>query len=66
MWNLTAKTPNKFYDTGAWFLRDTIEKRMPNGKFVVSDYVEHFAHGSHEWLNLDAYDWVMEHKELWK
>ena len=66
MWNLTAKKPNSFYDTGAWFLRDTLDKNLPHDDFVVSEYIEHFQHGSHEFMNIDAYDWVMEHKSLWK
>ena len=65
MWNLTTKKPNTFYDTGAWFLRDTMEKDLHYEKFVVSDYVEHFSHGSHEMLNVDYYDWLMENKKLW-
>lgn len=63
MWNLTAKEPNKFYDTGAWFLRAT--EGLPHKEFVVDDYIEHFKHGSHEFLNIDLYDWIMEHKALW-
>ena len=66
MWNLTQKRPNTFYDTGAWFLKDTLDKSLPHGDVVVGDYIEHFAHGSHEWLNLDLYDWIMEHKALWQ
>lgn len=66
MWNLTQKRPNTFYDTGAWFLKDTLDKNLPHGDFVVSDYIEHFSHGSHEWLNIDLIDWIMEHKDLWQ
>lgn len=65
MWNLSPKKPNVFYDTGAWFLRDTIKKDLPHREFVVGDYIEHFGHGSHEFLNIDYYDWLMEHKSLW-
>ena len=65
MWNLTEKKPNTFYDTGAWFLCDTLEKGLPHKDFIVSDYVEHFSHGSHEMLNVDYYDWLMENKHLW-
>lgn len=66
MWNLTAKKPNVFYDTGAWFMRDTLQKGLPHKDFVVDEYIEHFSHGSHEFLNVDLFDWIMEHKELWK
>ena len=66
MWNLTAKKPNSFYDTGAWFLRDTLAKNLPHKDFLVGDYIEHFKHGSHEFMNIDAFDWIMEHKALWK
>ena len=66
MWNLTRKKPNTFYDTGAWFLRDTLDKNLPHKSFAVSDYVAHFSHGSHEFLNIDLYDWIVEHKDLWQ
>lgn len=66
MWNLVAEKPNKWYDTGAWLKKDTLDKHLPYKEFVVSDYIEHFSHGSHEFMNIDAYDWVMEHKNLWK
>ncbi len=65
MWRLTTKKPNAFYDTGAWFMKDSLEKRLPHKEFVVSDYIEHFSHGSHEFLNIDCYDWLMENKTLW-
>ena len=66
MWNLSNKKPNRFYDTGAWFLRDTLDKGLPHQGFIVNDYVEHFSHGSHDFLNIDIYDWIAEHKNLWQ
>lgn len=66
MWNLTKKEPNTFYDTGAWFMRDCLDRNLPCKEFVVSDYIEHYCHGSHEFMNIDSYDWLMENKELWK
>ena len=66
MWNLSTKKPNNLYDTGAWFMRDTLDKGLPYKEFKVDEYIEHFSHGSHEFLNIDLFDWIMEHKELWK
>lgn len=66
MWNLTRKKPNVFYDTGAWFMRDTLEKGLPHKDFVIGEYIEHFSHGSHDFLNIDLFDWIMENKALWK
>ena len=66
MWNLTQKKPNSFYDTGAWFLKDTLDKELHHRDFIVSDYIEHFSHGSHEWLNIDLIDWIIENKALWQ
>ena len=65
MWNLTTKIPNTWYDTGAWLMKDCLDKGLPNKTFEVSDYIEHFGHGSHEFLNVDYYDWLMENKNLW-
>ena len=65
MWNLTMVEPNRWYDTGAWLLRESLDRGLPHKDFVVEEYVEHFSHGSHEFLNIDAYDWLIENKSLW-
>ena len=66
MWNLSQKRPNCFYDTGAWFLKDALAKGLPHNEFVMDDYMVHYAHGSHEIMNVDVGDWLLEHKDLWK
>lgn len=66
MWHLTAKDPNKWYDTGAWFYKDCLEKGLPHKKINVSDYIEHFNHGSHSTLNGGLEEWLKVNKALWK
>ena len=66
MWFLTDKNPNKWYDTGAWLFKDCMDKGMPGGVCKISEYIEHFAHGSHAFLNESLGDWLYDKRELWK
>lgn len=66
LWHLWDKEPNKYYDTGAWFLKDCIEKGVPGRLEKITEYVEHYWHGSHAFRNESLVDWIIEHKELWK
>ena len=66
MWWLTSESPNRWYDTGAWFYRSTLEKLLPFKKIKIGDYIEHFGHGSHATLNAGLSDWLNENEELWK
>ena len=65
MWHLTAADPNKWYDTGAWFYKDTTEKNLPFKTIKLSDYIVHFNHGSHSSLNKERFMWLEKHKKLW-
>ncbi len=65
MWHLFPKTPNKWYDTGAWFYKDCMEKNLPFKTINLDDYIEHFFHGSHENYNEARLEWLEKHKDLW-
>ena len=65
MWNLTPQLPNTLFDTGAWFIHEAVLLGLPYKETKVFDYIEHFGHGSHEFLNIDYYDWLVEHSYLW-
>lgn len=66
MWWLTNVSPNRWYDTGAWFYRDCFEKNMPHREIRLNDYIEHYFHGSHGNLNQTLPEWLETHKNLWK
>ena len=66
MWFLKPKDPNRVYDTGAWFLKDCMDKGMPGKMKKITPYIEHYNHGSHEFRNETLPDWLNEHKELWR
>ena len=66
MWHLTQQLPNKWYDTGAWFYRDCMEKHMPYTAIRTADYIEHYFHGSHAHLNGGMDQWLDQHQNLWK
>ena len=65
MWHLTLRMPNYWYDTGAWFYRDSMRKGLPCQPVQLSDYIEHFFHGSHENLNQARFEWLEKHQKLW-
>ena len=65
MWHLLDKTPNKWYDTGAWFYKDCMAKGLPHGERKLGKYIEHFFHGSHMKRNENLPDWLREHRDLW-
>lgn len=64
MWWLTPISPNKWYDTGAWFYKDTMAKNLPNKGIKLDSYIEHYFHGSHGNLNQTLLEWLEQHKEL--
>lgn len=64
MWNLTSKTPNHRYDTGAWFLHETQRLGLPVKELKLKDYLIHLRHGS--WRDKEPMKWLEENKELWE
>ena len=65
MWMLSQKDPYRWYDTGAWFYKDCMQKSVPFKEVGLNPYIEHYFHGSHCWLNESMPDWLEKHKELW-
>ena len=64
MWNLTSKTPDNHYDTGAWLLEACKKEGLEGHRIEIRDYIEHYAHGS--WRTHKRADaWINEHKRLW-
>lgn len=64
MWNLTPKSPDNHYDTGAWLLEACNKAGLEGVRAEIRDYVEHYAHGS--WRGHKAPEkWLTEHKKLW-
>lgn len=66
LWHLWPKDPNRYYDTGAWFFKDCIEKGAPGRIEKITEYIEHYSHGSHAFRNETLIDWIIEHRDLWK
>lgn len=66
MWHLTASDPNRWYDTGAWFYKDCMDKEMPFRKVGIDSYMEHYFHGSHAMYNDTLDNWLVKHKKLWQ
>lgn len=64
MWKLVNYNPNRFYDTGAWFLKDIEKKRLPYKKINIDDYMIHFRNGS--WRGDNHRIWLDANKKLWK
>lgn len=62
MWDLSYKSPNNRYDTGAWFLRDCKEHNLPYEKADTVSMALHYRHAS--WSDTDASEWLEENKEL--
>lgn len=59
MWLIVEKTPDKFYDTGAWLLEEARRLNLPALQLRTLDgYIDHFrggswrksAHEAHLWL----------------
>ena len=65
MWHLTRRLPNYWFDTGAWFYKDTMEKCLPCKEIRVGDYCEHYFHGSHGKFNQSLPEWIKKYKDLW-
>lgn len=64
MWKLCRTIPERFYDTGAWFLRRLGEKGLQIKKYNINDYMLHLRNGS--WRNTDYREWLNQYKELWQ
>lgn len=65
MWALTERQPDCWYDTGAWLLEAVREASLPYRNIVMSEYVEHFGHGS--WKNKqNPTEWLELYSGLWK
>jgi len=63
MWKLTRVNPDRFYDTGAWFLQSSKEHKAPYRLIKHTDYVEHYGNGS--WRDKNSGEWLEQHKSLW-
>lgn len=64
MWALSHQSPNNRYDTGAWFLKDVIDHRLPYRDIDTSPYIAHFGHGS--WHATNYRQWLAVHRDLWQ
>jgi len=64
MYALTSREPDKAYDTGAWFYEDCERHHLPGRYLMITDYIEHFDHGS--WAGRDAEEWLEEKSSLWE
>lgn len=59
-WKLTTRKPDRFYDTGAWFLEASLP--CPHKEIAINDYMTHLGSGS--WKN-GGTEWLEENKDLW-
>lgn len=64
MWALSHQSPNNRYDTGAWFLKDVMDHRLPYRDFDTTPYIAHFGHGS--WHATNYRQWLAVHRDLWQ
>ena len=64
MWNLTSKTPDNHYDTGAWLLEACKKAGLEGHRIEIRDYIEHYGHGSWR-LHKSEKAWIEEHHGLW-
>jgi hypothetical protein len=64
MWALSHVTPNNRYDTGAWFLKDVQDHRLPYLDLDTTPYIVHFGHGS--WHPHAYRQWLEEYRGLWQ
>lgn len=64
MWALSHQSPNNRYDTGAWFLKDVTDHRLPYRDIDTSPYIAHFGHGS--WHATNYRQWLAVHRDLWQ
>lgn len=63
MWKLTRENPNRFYDTGAWFLEAAEKERLPLNRMDIDGYMTHLRNGS--WKDVDWRQWVENNVDLW-
>ena len=64
MFALSHRSPDNAYDTGAWFLEDCRDHRLPYREIDINDYCIHLGHAS--WKKKDAQAWLKQHEDLWK
>ena len=68
-WKLTSRKPNRFYDTGAWFLRSAVQKGAFFRTIRHEQYVEHL--GAASWSSSGGFKdrercFLEENERLWK
>lgn len=67
MWRLSSKSPNQWYDTGAWFLEDCKRKNLIGKNLSRKDYAIHFGGGSYKKSDINHHLlWLEENKSLWQ
>lgn len=67
MWKLISKSPECYYDTGAWLLEAVQTAKLPYGTVVLNEYVEHYGHGSwNRSRKKTPAMWIKEHAALWQ
>ena len=68
-WMTSDKVPNKFYDTGAWFLQACKEKEMPFKQINHNDYILHYRAGSRLYDKQDLQRqqaWLNKNKNIYE
>jgi len=63
-WKLKLTPPDKWYDTGASFLEDSLKSGLLVRYVNINDYMIHFYGGSYK--NKDWKAWLEENKELYE
>lgn len=64
MYALTSVKPYVGYDTGAWFLEDCLQKKLPHRQVDIGEYIVHLGHAS--WQGRDGSAWLVEHRHLYE
>ena len=64
MWALSRKSPNQFYETGAWLLEEVRRHGLPVSYVNIWRYVIHYGHGS--WRDRNSSEWLEENKGYWR
>lgn len=64
MWKLVNYCPNRFYDTGAWFLDRLHIKKLPVKKIKTEDYALHLQNGS--WRDRSQVEFLNKNMKLWQ
>lgn len=67
IWNLTRKSPDNHYDTGASFLEECRRAGLNGRRVNIRQYIEHYGHAS--WRQnpekISPEDWLQRFKPLW-